>query len=170
VLALSKQLYMEMNDLLLIGTRFRINENCKYTLDHFEEDYGHSMGVLGAEHSVWEHELDSRSGSFTIAKIVGVQVSGTQKRRPETTLKQSTLAKWKTNPERSNPEILNQYLGIEISHCTGNATRVRIKDLLLLPPVRSMLELMFPGWSRLQLGRLFLSALESSDPTAIRDV
>lgn len=170
LLSLSKPLYLERDDLLLIGTRFRENEDCKYTLDQFEGAYGHDMGVLGGERSVWEPEFDSRSGSFSFSKIIGVSVSGTQKKRPQTSLKQLILARWKTTPQTANPGILNQYLGVEISHCTGNARRVRIKDLLLMPTIWSLLELYFPRWSSHSWGSAFLTALQSSDPRAVFDV
>lgn len=170
LLSLSKPLYLEKDDLLLIGTRFRDNQDCKYTLDQFETDYGHEMGVLGGEPSVWESGLDSRSGSLSFSKIFGVSASGTQKRRPQTSLKQLILARWKTAPQTANPGILNQYLGVEISHCTGNAQRVRIKDLLLMSTIRSLLELHFPQWSSLSWGGTFLAALQSNDPEAVFNV
>ncbi|KAK5277889.1 hypothetical protein LTR40_009839, partial [Exophiala xenobiotica] len=128
------------------------------------------MGVLGGEPSVWETDLDARGGSFSISKIFGVSVSVTQKRRPQTSLKELILAKWKTAPQTANPGILNQYLGVEISHCTGNAQRVRIKDLLLMSTIRPLLEIHFPQWSSLPWGGAFLAALQSNDPEAVFEV
>jgi hypothetical protein len=167
LLSLSKPLYLNADDLLLIGTRFRDNLDCTYTLDQFEADYGHEMGVLGGECSVWESSLDSRNVSLSFSHVFGMSVSGTQKRRPQTSLKQLILAKWKTAPQTANPGILNQYLGVQISHCTGNAQRVRIKDLLQMPNIRPLLELHFPQWSSLPWGLKFLAALQSNDPEAV---
>ncbi|KIW09894.1 hypothetical protein PV08_11995 [Exophiala spinifera] len=170
LLSLSKPLYLEKDDLLLIGTRSRDNPDCKYTLDQFEADYGHELAVLGGECSVWESELDSRSGSLSFSKIFGVSVSGTQKRRPQTSLKQLILARWKTSLQTANPGVLNQYYGVEVSHCTGNARRVRIKDLLLMSTIQSLLELHFPQWSSLPWGSMFSAALQSDDPEAVFEV
>lgn len=166
-LSLSKPLYLQQDDLLLIGTRFRNNQDCTYTLDQTERDYGHEMGVLGGECAAWELDFDSRNVSFSFSKVVGFAVSGTQKRRPQTSLKQLIVAKWKTEPQTANPGILNQCLGVEISHCTGNAQRVRIKDLLLMSIILPLLELHFPDWFRRSWGPQFLEALKSNDPEAV---
>ena len=170
ILSAYKPLYLHKEELLLIGTRFREKQDCKYTLDRFEEDYGHAMCVLGGERSMWEPDLDSRSGGFSVSKIVGITVTGTQKRRPQTSLKQLILAKWKSAPQTANPGILNQYLGVEVSHCTGNARRVCIKDLLLMSTVRPLLDLHFPKWSSSSWGFAFLQALRSDEPHAVYDV
>ena len=155
-MSLSKPLYLERDDLLLIGTGLGVKQSCEYTLDQFEEEYGHGMGVLGGEGSVWEQELDSRSGSLSVSGIIGVSVSGTQKKRPQTSLKQRILAKWKTAPQTASPGILNQYLGVEISHCTGNAQRIRVKDLLL---IQSDPEAVFDVWARYESNRCEMAAL-----------
>jgi hypothetical protein len=157
-----------MDDLLLIGTRFRQNEACKYTLDDFETNYGCHMGILGPERSFWE--LDERQIGVSLNKAIGVQISGTQKRHPQTSLKQSILARWKLAPQTANPAVLNQYLGVEISHCTGNARRIPIKHLLLMPPVWKLLGLQFPGWTETPWGEDFVVALLSEDGKSIFDV
>lgn len=164
----AKEHHLARDDLLLIGTRFRENERCKYTLDDFERNYGYGMGVLGATRSTWE--LETRGIGISISKVVGIVMQGTQKKRPQTSVKEHILAKWKNNPKRANPGILNQLLGVEISHCTGNARRVLIKDLLLMPTIQSLLQLQCPGWTTTNWGAAFLQALYSDDPEAIFDV
>lgn len=84
-----------------------------------------------------------------------------------TTHKQQILAEWTTEPQDANPGILNQYLAVEISHCTGNARRVRVKDLFLMPTIRRLLDLRSPKWSATVWGLAFLEALQSNDPEAV---
>jgi hypothetical protein len=163
-----KPLYLKKDDLLLIGTRLRENRYCSYSLNDFERDYGHEMGVLGSEDSRWEP--DSRSVGLSFSHIIGIAVQGTVKKRPQTSLKQLIIDKWTNNPRRANPGVLNQLLGVEISHCTGNARRVRIKDLILMDTVRSVLERQYPGWSTSTWGAAFLGALKSTDDDAVFDV
>jgi hypothetical protein len=161
-------LYLRKDDLLLIGTHFRENRHCRYSLNDFERDYGYEMGVLGSENSGWEP--DSRSVGLSFSHIIGIAVQGTVKKRPQTSLKQLIIDKWTNNPRRANPGVLNQLLGVEISHCTGNARRVRIKDLILMDTVGSVLERQSPGWSTLTWGAAFLQALKSTDDDAVFDV
>jgi hypothetical protein len=161
-----KPLHLRMDDLLLIGTRFRENTSCKYTLDQYERAYGLDMGILGTEAARWEPGLDSRSASIGFSKIIGVTVSGSQKMHPMTTHKQQILAEWTTEPQDANPGISNQCLAVEISHCTGNARRVRLKDLFLMPTIRQLLDLRSPKWSETVWGLAFLEALKSNDPEA----
>jgi hypothetical protein len=168
LLSRTKELPLAKDDLLLIGTRFRENEHCNYTLDDFERNYGFDMGVLGTVRSTWDSDTRNVTGSFS--KIFGISLGLTQKKKPETSLKQLILDKWKNEPTRANPGSLNQLLGVEISHCTGNARRVRLKDLLVMPTVRDLLERQFPGWTRTIWGTEFLRALQSQDPEAIFNV
>ena len=164
----AKEHYLANDDLLLIGTRFRENKRCSYTLDDFERNYGYGMGVLGATRSTWE--LETRGIGISVSKVVGIVMQGTQKKRPQTSIKEHILEKWRNNPKRANPGILNQLLGVEISHCTGNARRVRLKDLLLMPTIQSLLQLQCPGWTTTNWGAAFLNALDSNNPEAIFDV
>lgn len=168
LLSRSEDLLLNENDLLLIGAVFRQNQNCGYTLDDYEADYGSNMGVLGTTPSYWKQ--DSRGLSLGLSKIVGVTVSGSQKLIPQTSVKQHILDKWTNNPTRANPGVLNQYLGVEISNCTGNARRISLKHLLLLRVVSPLLERQIPGWTRTRWGSSFLAALRSTNPQAIFNV
>jgi hypothetical protein len=153
-----EQSLLRMDDLLLIGAIFRDNESCHYTMSEFKSVYNHGLGVLGTERAKWE--LVERQGSLSFNRLIGVQVTGTQKRRPQTSLKELTMNRWRI-PETANPYFFNQYTGVEISHCTGNARRVPFKRLLLLTPVRAMLNLQFPGWHEEAWGRALLNAASS---------
>jgi Ubiquitin family len=164
----SQDVLLSPNDLLLIGGTFRLNRECKYTINDFEADFEDRLSVLGTTPETWRTE--TRSLAVSLAKIVGVTATGTQKKIPQTTLKQHILDKWSNNPTRANPGVLNQYLGLEISHCTGNARRVSLKELLLMETVRPLLERQSPGWPRTTWGRNFLTAIEDPNPDCVFDV
>lgn len=148
------------NELLLIGAGFRDNRKCLYTRSAFIEEMKPRMTVLGTKESVWK--TDSRGLAFTLSKYLGVTVSGTQKLIPQTSLKQHILDKWTTRPTRSNPTILSQYLGVEISHCTGNARRISIKELMLSEPIRPILDRQSPNWVQTPWGSALNAALRSA--------
>ncbi|KAN0095798.1 hypothetical protein V8E51_016509 [Hyaloscypha variabilis] len=71
-----------------------------------------------------------------------------QKRLPCTTQKQAIWNKWKFQAKKGNPSILNSYLGVEISNCTRNARRVKLRDLFTMPPIQDVLMYQFPDWLR----------------------
>lgn len=152
-------LELDKNDLLLIGAGFRDNLNCRYTRSAFVGEMKPKMTVLGTKESVWK--TDTRSVAFTLSKYLGVTVSGTQKLIPQTSLKQHILDKWTTVPSRSNPGILNQYLGVEISHCTGNARRISLKELMISEPIRPILDRQSPNWAQTPWGSALSAALHS---------
>lgn len=165
LLSRSEDLLLAEDDLLLIGGLFQQNYNCRYTLDDYEAEYGRNMGVLGTTPSYWK--ADSRGLSFGLSKIAGVTVSGSQKLIPQTSVKQHILDKWTNNPTRSNPGVLNQYLGLEISDCTGNARRISLKSLLLLSTVSPLLERQIPAWTRTRWGSRFIAALRTTNIQAV---
>ena len=161
-LALSK------DDLLLIGAGFRENQRCRYTMSAFTKESASRMTVLGTKESVWR--IDNRTLAVGLSKYFGVTISGTQKLIPTTTLKQHILDKWTTKPTRSNPAILNQYLGVEISHCTGNARRVSLKELMASKPLRATLQCQIPRWHEKPWGIAFDSAIHSPKSEDIVEV
>ncbi len=160
--------FMEKDDLLLIGMHFQENGLCTYGIGDFEKSYGNEMGVLGTSNYSWRWE--SRAVGLSFSKLVGIQVQGTQKQIPETTLKQHVLDKWVNKPERANPGILNQFHGVMISHCTGNAVRISLKELLLSKAVFPMLNRQMPDWETTAWGLPFLRALRSTNPDDILQV
>ena len=98
-----------------------------------------------------------------VSKIFGVTVSGSQKLLPQTTLKQHILDKWTANPSRANPGIFNQYLGVEVSHCTGNARRISLGELMLSASIWKLLKRQTPGWTSTSWGSSFVGALLEDD-------
>lgn len=157
----SEEFLLHPDDLLLIGGIFRQNEECDYTLDDFEADFEDRMTVLGTTPNLWR--ADTMGGSLGVSKILGVKLIGTWKRIPGTTVKQRLLEKWTYNPSRANPAVLNLYYGLEISHCTGNARRVSLKDILLMETVQPLLERQSPGWQRTSWGSDFWTAIQNPD-------
>ena len=160
--------FMEEDDLLLIGMRFQEKTFCSYGIGDFERSYGNEMGILGTSNSSWR--LESIAVGLSFSKLVGIQVQGTQKQIPETTLKQHVLDKWVNKPERANPGILNQFHGVMISHCTGNAVRITLKELLLSEAVRPILNRQIPHWETTEWGSPFLRALRSTSPDDVLQV
>lgn len=55
-------IFMNPNDLLSIGAALGENDQCQYTYQDYENDYGHSMGFLGTVSESWR--LDSRTLGF----------------------------------------------------------------------------------------------------------
>lgn len=97
----SHSLYLSPDDLLLIGGIMVEKRDCDYTLNQYEADYGDLLNELGTRESTWR--WDTRGALVGFSKIVGVTVTGTQKRIPDTPLKQKILDKWQSNPERAIP-------------------------------------------------------------------
>ncbi|KAJ9659327.1 hypothetical protein H2198_003203 [Neophaeococcomyces mojaviensis] len=163
-----QQYLMDRDDLLLIGMHWQDNKSCPYPIADFERSYGEKMGILGTSESAWK--LDSRALALSFSKFGGIQLQGTQKRIPEITLKQHILDKWTNKPERANPSILNQLHGIEISHCTGNAQRITLKELMIRYPLRQILDRQIPNWDTTTWGSDFFDALRTSNPDDILKV
>lgn len=163
-----QDLLLAKDDLLLIGVGLRENPHCTYHVQDFCHDWASDMTVLGTQESVWK--TDTRSLAIGFSKYIGVTLSGSQKLMPLTTRKQHILDKWTNAPERCNPGILNQYLGVEISHCTGNARRISLRQLMATEPISSIFERQTPGWSRTEWGTSLSQALRGRDDEAMFDV
>ena len=153
------------DDFALIGGGLRCNNDCQTGLSDYVKDLPSKLRPLGTREAVWQTE--SRSISVGISKYIGLTVSGTQKLIPRTTLKQHIFDKWSKNPSRSNPGILNQYLGVEISHCTGNARRISLRKVLDSSTICSVLDLHSPVWKTTCWGAALDAALRDADEDAI---
>ena len=165
LLSTNRTLLLGEDDLLLIGGPLKVNHHCDYRMSDYLDDFTSEITVLGTNESVWRTE--SRSGGIGISKVLGITVSGTQKLIPQTTLKQHVRDKWTATPLRANPAIFNQYLGVQISHCTGNARRIPLSKLMLSYPICEILERQTPGWKSKPWGERFHSALDGNDREAI---
>lgn len=147
----------------------KTNQTCSYKLDDLERDYGLYMSPLGTSASNWIY--DERQIGLSASQYVGISVLGTQKKLPCVTQKQAIWNKWTNQPTRVNPRILNSCLGVEISHCTGNARRVKLRHLFTMKPIRTLIKKQFPDWTTsTEHGFSLQSSFISEDDLAIEDV
>ncbi|KAH7357300.1 hypothetical protein BKA65DRAFT_225077 [Rhexocercosporidium sp. MPI-PUGE-AT-0058] len=157
---------------LLIGglpdIAFGANKACTYKLDDLERDFGLRMTPLGTSASAWA--VDERQIGFSASQYVGITFVGTQKKLPRTTQKQAIWNKWKNSPMQANSLILNSYLGVEISHCTGNARRVPLRHLFTMKPIQALLARQFPEWLTSEFGADLQAAFFSDHDQEIEDV
>ncbi|EON67648.1 hypothetical protein W97_06791 [Coniosporium apollinis CBS 100218] len=167
LLTKTKDLSMALHDKLLIGGDIRVNPGCTYTLQEYETDYGDLISNLGSKPSTWK--LDSAAVTVQIGapKVIAFQIQGSVKKVPETTVKQFIWEKWSFEPERANPGMLNNYFGVMISNCTGNAMRIPMKQIFLMKPIQELLERQIPKWASTQWGTAFQRALQTTSKDAI---
>ncbi|CAG9950032.1 unnamed protein product [Clonostachys rosea f. rosea IK726] len=123
---------MSLDDKLLIGTEMTIKPDCTFNMTEYEMNYGNAIYAAGPKPSTWKFDGVAVSLELAAPKFVMLQIKGKAKRVPETTIKEHAWQKWSSNPESANPGILNNYFGVEISNCTGNARRVSLKQILLM--------------------------------------
>ena len=136
-----------------------MNSLCPHTLQMFEEKYCREVDPLGTRPAEWI--LKERALGISVSQYVGMNMVGTQKRFPPVTLKRHIWNRWNLAPETAPPSTLRMFLGLEVSHCTGNARRVRLMDLILREPMFSLLRLHFPHWEETDWGLKFSQALKS---------
>ncbi|KAI3325876.1 hypothetical protein HD806DRAFT_426204 [Xylariaceae sp. AK1471] len=163
----AEELSISLEDKLLIGTELTVNGGCDFSLQEYEMNYGDIIREAGPRPSSWRFDGVAVSLQLAAPKFVTIQIEGQTKRLPEKTVKENAWQKWNTNPERANPGILNNYYGVEISHCTGNARRVPLKEILLMEPVLYFLERQIPGWIETPWGKEFRKALETQSKDAV---
>lgn len=159
---------LRKDDLLLIGSHLVENENCTFSMDEFAQTCYRKMHVLGPTRKRWNTE--SRSLTVSISRIVGFQIQVSQKLLPGRNQKDFLLDMWKhgeTMGPVPEPLTLNSQLGVEISHCTGNARRVTLKYLMLSKAIRPLLDRWVPEWTKKPWGAAFKKALRSGDPNAV---
>jgi len=160
-------LTMAVDDKLLIGSEVRINSGCTYSLQEYEMNYSDMINSLETMPSTWKLDGVTMGVQLSAPKVVAFQIQGNVKKVPETTVKQHLWTKWSLQPERANPGILNNSFGVEISHCTGNARRLPLKQLLLMEPIQKVLERQIPRWSSSTWGMSFQKALMTNSHDAI---
>ena len=171
----AEQKYLiDIDDFLLIGAGLQENRQCEYTIDQYEIDFEGSsyMNTLKTSKVQWKWETRGVGGSLGVkAGPVNLGVTGqiNQKRIPETTQKQALWTKWNADPENGHIGWLNNFSGVEVSHCTGNVRRIRTRHLLRLKPVRDRLNELSYNWEATDWGAEFIRALETEDSKQIYD-
>ncbi|KAI1152406.1 hypothetical protein F4825DRAFT_309638 [Nemania diffusa] len=163
----TRDLTMSMADKLLIGANLDPNGGCTFSLKEYELSYHEAIGEAGPKPSSWRFDGVAVSLQLATPKIVTLQIEGQSKRIPETTVKENAWQKWHSCPERANPAFLNDFYGVEISHCTGNARRVTLRQIILMRPVMEFLDRQIPSWSRTPWGVDFVKALQEVDNGAM---
>ncbi|KAI0145139.1 hypothetical protein GGR57DRAFT_480907 [Xylariaceae sp. FL1272] len=158
---------MSVADKLLIGASLDTNGGCTFSLNEYELTYYANIGESGPKPSSWRFDGVAVSLQLATPKVVMLQIEGQSKRIPETTVKDNAWQKWHSCPERANPAFLNDYYGVEISHCTGNSRRVTLRQIMLMHPVMEFLDRQLPEWSRTAWGVDFIKALQGTDNKAI---
>jgi hypothetical protein len=161
-------LSLQKDDLLLIGAPLHHNNKCRYALSNFEIDRVGHLPRLGTAPSGYRPEtytLDASGGYF-----VNFNLSVAHKKHPGTTTKESIYSAVKNDPEHANIFFLNDFYGVEISHHSGNARRVRLRDLFQVPTVDRRLEFFNPGWKTTDWGAPFSAALANNNSDALEAV
>ncbi|CAG9977814.1 unnamed protein product [Clonostachys byssicola] len=158
---------MSLDDKLLIGTEMTVKPDCTFNMTEYEMNYGNAIYAAGPKPSTWRFDGVAVSLELAAPKFAMLQIKGKAKRVPETTVKEHAWQKWSSSPESANPGILNNYFGVEISNCTGNARRVSLKQILLMNPIQELLERQIPGWQATSWGRDFKKALQTESEAAV---
>ncbi|KAI9672654.1 MAG: hypothetical protein M1831_000089 [Alyxoria varia] len=88
------------------------------------------------------------------------------KRRSGVTLKQAICESWKNNHSSRNPAILHHWLGVEVSFCSNNARRRRLKDILGSTTILHWLDSCKTSSDAMPCEQAFRDSLASKDPHA----
>ncbi|SLM40977.1 beta transducin-like protein het-e4s [Lasallia pustulata] len=153
---------IKASDKLLIGLPFRDNLSCQSKLKEIERVRAVRMVPAGTFSEAWFTDAYS-IGANASFHGVGLSTQRTRKKRPRRTHKEAIWDKIRNAPQSFHPGIFNLWLGLELSHCTGNARRIKMKDLFCLDPIKSYLKEVSPEWYRSELGGQFLEATSDSD-------
>ena len=119
---------MHEDDRLLIGASHEENPDCNYIVADFALDKRGNLQPLEIRSEEWKN--DNRILNVGVSKYLVASVTGTQRFVSATTLKQLIIDRWTNEPQKANPATFYQLLGVEVSHYTGNARRVPLKELI----------------------------------------
>ena len=124
------------NETLLIGAvaagceRLTTNRDCSFDLDKRRSilDHDGRVQMLG---TMKEHIYKDSETYQLQAGHGGMAVSASkQYKRRGQSLKQALVELWTTTPEVRDPQILQDFYGLEVSLCTQNAQRVQLGRIL----------------------------------------
>jgi ubiquitin len=163
----TEELTISLDDKLLIGTEMTVKHSCTFSFQDYEMNYGDIIRESGPKPSTWRFDGVAAALQIAAPKIIMIQIEGQSKKLPEKTIKEDAWQKWNSKPETANPGILNNYYGVEISHCTGNSRRVPLKQILLMEPIKELLERQMPGWASTPWGLDFEKALRTESDDAV---
>ncbi|KAI9152315.1 Ubiquitin-60S ribosomal protein L40 [Paramyrothecium foliicola] len=163
----TEHLTMGLDDKLLIRTEMTVKHGCTYSLTDYEMNYSDHIREAGPKPSSWRFDGVAVTLQVAAPKVMAIQIEGQSKRIPETTVKEFAWQKWNSCPGRANPGILNNYYGVEISNCTGNARRVPLKSIFVMHSVQEFLERQIPGWRSTPWGIDLIKAIKSTSDDEI---
>ena len=88
------------------------------------------------------------------------------KHRPGVTWKEYFVERWKMEPDRRNPRLLEYWFGVEVSLCTFNSRRQRLLHILGSKAMRNHLLNVFFTWTDPKCEAAYYNALNSEDSHA----
>ncbi|KAI9681904.1 MAG: hypothetical protein M1822_006981 [Bathelium mastoideum] len=114
---------------------------------------------------VAENQVTAQVGAY------GVALGGSRvyKRQHGISLKEAITEAWRHGGGERNPALLEQWLGVEVSFCSKNARRRRLKQILNSTTMRNWLDAC-RNRDLLPCDHAFDDALQSSNPRAFRDL
>ncbi|KAE8445424.1 hypothetical protein EG329_013437 [Mollisiaceae sp. DMI_Dod_QoI] len=114
------------------------------------------------------HYIDSTSKGISGGQYINLNASKMKKWEKMITWKQTILEEWEKNPALRGQSILipERFVGVVVSLCTFNATRVRLVDLFKTDSMRLVLADF--RWTITDSKQCFCEALDSQDHRSIR--
>ena len=146
------------------GVRITANETCKSSINSLIESL-QSQGCLRPCGTAKARRYKDSEGVQIQIGHFGLQVGyqATYKYRPGTTWKERIIERWKMEPDKRNPRLLEYKCGVEVSLCTLNTRRRRLLHVLASKTMRCYLSSMIFEWPDQQCENAFYNALNSED-------
>lgn len=152
---------------LLIGAD-NVEQPCRFStrsITHKLRD-AHCIRMQGTERSKIYRDSETLSG--TLGYFASLTGARTLKRSAGVTVKENIILTWMPDNSKRNPAILECWYGVEVSVCTGNARRRRLKDIFNLPALRKHLDLCYSDWTTTDHGKGFIRAIADQDKRLFR--
>jgi hypothetical protein len=124
---------------LLLGmpSNLRVNENCASEMDQIQRSPSTNLQFPGVYPA--HHVPDATTATISAGKFITVGLSRASKPVPASTLKSRLVFAASTflpeqNPTERHKQVLNaildQYVGLNISACTRNAIRIKLREVI----------------------------------------
>ena len=126
------------------------------------------LRMLGTQRPRIYRDSETLTGSLGYMATLAGGI--TLKRSAGVTVKDMLCSVWKLDGGNRNPRILECWYGVEVSACSGNASRRRLKDIFSSKTMRRHLNLCYPSFEDTDYGRSFIDALASEDIRAFRKI
>ncbi|KAF2492794.1 hypothetical protein BU16DRAFT_90968 [Lophium mytilinum] len=152
-------------------SQLKVNPACKISSHEFLRrlhmtNMLDDLGTRPPTRVLAEETVGANVGAYGVA----IGASKTYKRRSGVTLKDAICDAWKHNNGNRNPAILEHFIGLEVSLCSHNARRRRLKSIINTPTMRSWLETCKSSTAPFACEKAFHEAIESRDRRAFRDL